>query len=131
MSYVPKYILKRMVAPDAIKKTEDGGSLTIVNMIMPLSADLAPTGKPLDFINVKINGQELTRAEMEAIEIHLDENTYTFDTLHEADTIAVGQTVTFQLHSDKFAGLNVGDECTIEILVPEAGVNLKVARAVA
>ncbi|GAB4326586.1 MAG: hypothetical protein Kow0069_33180 [Promethearchaeota archaeon] len=129
MSYVPRYILKRMVKEDAIKKVEGGGSLTLINMIMPLSADLAPSGNPLDYVQVKINDEMLNKEEMEAIEIHHKGGVYTFATLRDADVIAVGDEVTFVLKSDKWDALNVGDEVTIEIMVPEANVNLKVTRA--
>ncbi len=130
MSYVPKYIMKRMVPQDAIKKVDGGGSLRIINMIMPLSADIAPSGNPLDYIIVKVQGEELSKEEMEAIEIKVNENTYTFKNLAEADTIAVGQEVTFVLKSNKFDSLKVGDDCKIEILVPEASVNLAIERPV-
>ena len=42
MSAIPKYILKRMIPEDAVKNTEFGWSMSIKNVISPLSVTEAP-----------------------------------------------------------------------------------------
>lgn len=42
MSAIPKYILKRMIPDDAVKNTNFGWSISITNVISPLSITKAP-----------------------------------------------------------------------------------------
>jgi hypothetical protein len=42
MSAIPKYILKRMIPDDAVKNTNLGWSISIMNVISPLSITKAP-----------------------------------------------------------------------------------------
>ncbi|MEX2682869.1 MAG: hypothetical protein Q6373_014860 [Candidatus Sigynarchaeota archaeon] len=42
MSAIPKYILRRMIPEDAVKNTDYGWSMSITNLISPLSITEAP-----------------------------------------------------------------------------------------
>ena len=55
MSYVPKYVLKRMIPQDGLKSVSGGIDITMHNLIATIPADQIP-GDPLDLINVKVNG---------------------------------------------------------------------------
>ena len=124
-------MLKRMVKKDAVKKLGDKTfSLTLINMVTPLSADLAPSGNVLDYLSVEINGEELTEDELKNIEIQTKDMKVTFSDFQEIDIIAIGQEVTFVITSDKLESVSVGDEITIQISVKEVNMNLKIERKV-
>ncbi len=127
MSYVPKYVLKRMVAQDGLKKVEGGVQLTLVNVIMPIPLDQVP-GEVLDFLTLKVNGKELTKDEMAKVQIDWEEKKYTFMNLKDALTIPVGAQVKFFLPT---TDVQVGQEMKLEILIPAVNVNIEFSRTVA
>ncbi|MHA1732746.1 MAG: hypothetical protein ACTSU5_12445 [Promethearchaeota archaeon] len=126
MSYIPKYIMKRLVPPDAMKKVEGGVELTLINVIQPIPADQIP-GDPLDFLEVKVNGETLTRDELEQIKVMWEDNEYMLGSIADAGTIPIGATIKFFFPTDKVAK---GDEATVEVIIAELGMNLKIERTV-
>ncbi|MHA1732833.1 MAG: hypothetical protein ACTSU5_12880 [Promethearchaeota archaeon] len=58
MSYIPKYILKRMVPMDAVKATDNGFVIEVTNVISPLSVDEIPDDLS-NLISFKVDGKEL------------------------------------------------------------------------
>lgn len=58
MSYIPKYILKRMIPKDAVKNTDYGWSASITNVISPLSVDEVPDNI-VDLFSISVDGEEL------------------------------------------------------------------------
>ena len=126
MSYVPKYVLKRMVAPDGLKAVEGGVQLTLVNVIMPIPLDQVP-GEVLDFLTIKVNGKELTREEMAKIQIDWEGKKYTFMNIKDALTIPVGAQIKFFLPT---LDVKVGQNVKIEILIPAVNVNIEFERVV-
>ena len=60
MSYIPKYILKRMVPKDAVKKVENGIEIHMVNVISPLSIDDGIPDDAENHVNFKVNGEDLS-----------------------------------------------------------------------
>ncbi len=126
MSYVPKYVLKRMVAQDGLKKVEGGVQLTLVNVIMPLPLDQVP-GEVLDFLTLKVNGRELTKDEMAKVQIDWEGKNFTFMNIKDALTIPVGAQIKFFLPTTE---VDVGQNVKIEILVPAVNVNIEFERVV-
>lgn len=60
MSYIPKYILKRMVPQDAVKATDEGFEIHVTNVISPLSVDEIPADLDLSSVlSFKVDGEEL------------------------------------------------------------------------
>jgi hypothetical protein len=55
MSYIPKYILKRMIPQDAVKIDGDNIIVEMTNVISPISIDEAPDNV-LDYFELKIDG---------------------------------------------------------------------------
>lgn len=131
MSYIPKYVQKRMIPKDAIKKVGDHMTLTIINVITPLSASIAPTGQILDYLQVKVQGDQLTKEQLAAVEFETNGQKFTMGKFADAGIIAVGQTVTFHFKSSKTDALKSGDMAHVEILVPEVNVNINIEQAVA
>ncbi|HMF32972.1 MAG TPA: hypothetical protein VKK79_16230 [Candidatus Lokiarchaeia archaeon] len=127
MSYIPKYIIKRLVAEDGLKKVEGGVELTLTNVIQPLPADQIP-GNPLDFLHIKINDNEMSREDMEKVKINWEDREFTFESLRDAGTIPIGAQIKFTLPTEEF---DIGQEVTIDINIPDLNVNINFARKIA
>jgi len=106
-------------------------TLTIINVITPLSASIAPTGQILDYLQVKVQGEQLSREELAAVEFETNGQKFTMGNFGEAGIIAVGQTVTFNFKSPKVANMKTGDVAKVEISIPEVNVNINIEQAIA
>ena len=126
MSYIPKYIVKRLVPEDAIKKTEDGISISIVNIVSAIPAGQIP-GDPVEFINIKVNGTELTAEEKQNVALVIDDVPYTLPTLRDAGDIPIGAKCTFSFPTAQY---NVGEEITIDFEVPIVNVVVNFTRTI-
>ncbi|MHA1793244.1 MAG: hypothetical protein ACTSVI_11405 [Promethearchaeota archaeon] len=126
MGYVPKYVLKRMVPQDAIKKVDGGLELSVINMIATIPVDQIP-GDPIDLIEIKFNGEALSSDVMKKIELRFDDETYLLPNLVDAGTIPVNKTVVFYFPIEDY---KVGDEITIEINIPIVSASVEFTRSV-
>lgn len=115
-----------MIPQDAMKKVEGGGLLKMINMVATIPADQIP-GSPLDIIEVKINGEELSKDDMEKIEVRMDDKKIMLSDIKEVGTIPVNTEVEFFFPTDKFT---VGEEVTVEVDIPIVSVHLEVTRTV-
>jgi hypothetical protein len=128
MGYVPKYIQKRMFPKDAMKKDGDAVKLKIINVITPISADLAPSGNILDYLHAKVMGRELSKDEIASVGISTNGIDCTLGTFNKAGLIAVGQEVIVTFVSEETKNAKVGDQVSFEINVPEVSVNILIER---
>ena len=118
MSYVPKYILKRMIPQDALRKVEGGVELKMINMVTTIPIGEAP-GDPVDLLEIKVNGEPLTREQMLSITVQWEDNNYTMENIRDAGTIPVNVELKFFL---PYENVEVGQEVKIEIAVPQFSV---------
>lgn len=58
MSFIPKYIAKRLIPADAVKIENDKVKVKFVNVLAAISTEKSPKNTK-DFIEVKIDGQTL------------------------------------------------------------------------
>ncbi len=58
MSAIPKYIIKRMIPEDAVKNTNYGWSMSIINVISPLSVTEAPENIN-DLFKIVVDGKQI------------------------------------------------------------------------
>ena len=56
MTYVPKYVLKRLIPPDSVKLEGAVLKVKVVNILMPLPLSEIP-GNFLDILSVKLDGE--------------------------------------------------------------------------
>ncbi len=63
MSYIPKYILKRMVPEDAVKNTAKGWEIEVTNVISPLTVDQIPDNV-MDLFSFKVDGKDMDKNKM-------------------------------------------------------------------
>ncbi|MBD3186580.1 hypothetical protein GF325_07125 [Candidatus Bathyarchaeota archaeon] len=74
MSYIPKYIMKRMFPKDAVKKINGGLEITMINVISPLSVDEVPDDVE-NYIEASIDGKPVDKEALkENLKITVDED---------------------------------------------------------
>lgn len=126
MSYVPKYIMKRLVPQDAVKLVEGGVEIDVVNVISPIPADQIP-GDPADIIDVKINGTALTKEEKSKVSITIDGNKIMFPDFTQAGTVPVGAKLVFFFPTSNY---KKGEEVTVALSVSIVNVNIEFTRTI-
>ena len=124
MSYVPKYILKRMVPEDALKKVKGGVELKLINMVTTIPVGQAP-GDIVDLLEIKVNGQALSRDLMNKIEVSWEGNKYTLANIRDAGVVPVNVEAKFFV---PVTDVKVGENVKIEINVPQFSVNIEFER---
>jgi hypothetical protein len=87
MSYIPKYILKRMIPKDAVKLVGNDLELTMVNVISPISIDEVPDDL-LNYLEVKIDNEVVLGADKKdaanGLKIKWEDKTFTMANVKEA-----------------------------------------------
>ena len=126
MSYIPKYVMKRMVTEDALKHVPGGVELTIVNQVATLPVDQIP-GNPAEFFTVKLNGKQFPLADMEKIVIKVNGKAHPLPKIQEATEIQTGATLAFFF---PLKGAKAGEELKIELHVPEINANVELVRKI-
>lgn len=130
MSYIPKYIVKRMVPNDAVKATPDGIEIQFVNVISPIGIETFPEGDLLGFLEVKMDGKALSDDEKKLIKINFQNKIITVDNIRTmaGTTIAVGEKLGIQLPFKA----SPGEEHEIDVLIKlDHPFNLQVKRTIA
>ena len=128
MSYIPKYILKRMFPEDSFKKVENGIEVSLVNVISPLSVDEVPDDV-VNYIDAVIDGTPISNEDKEKVTITTGGNTYTLTNAKEfaGVVIPVGEAVKIFIPCD----LEEGSEHEIGITIKtEHPFELSVKRTV-
>jgi hypothetical protein len=126
MSYVPKYILKRMIPEDALKKVGNNVELKMINLITTIPISQAP-GDVVDLLEVKVNDKDLTRDEKLKILIKWGDKSFTLANIRDAGDIPVNAELTFSV---PYADAVVGQEAKVAISVPQFSVTIDFARVV-
>jgi hypothetical protein len=134
MSYIPKYILKRMIPADAVKAIDGGLQFNMVNVISPLSVEGIPESGIEQYVEFWIDGNKISDEQKLNTTLTIGEEsarqTYTLKEARKFDSVVVpvgGKMTIF------FPGVNVkpGEEHEFELLVKtEHPFNLKVSRTV-
>lgn len=126
MSYVPKYILKRLIPQDGVKAVPGGVEVNAVNVVSPIPIGQLP-GNPADMIDVKINGKDLTKEEKNKVTITVDGVKYEFPKFAEAGDIPVGAKMIFFFPTTE---LKAGQEVTVNLSVPIVSVQIEFTRTI-
>ncbi|MBD3352279.1 MAG: hypothetical protein GF364_12400 [Candidatus Lokiarchaeota archaeon] len=130
MSYIPKYILKRMLPKDCVKSVEGGGiEIQMVNVISPITIDEVPDNL-LDYVEVKLDGKDLPDETLNKIEISFEGEVYQLDNAKDAlgKTIPVGGKLNLKVPD---LGLAAGEEHEVEVTIKTNNpINIKVKRTI-
>lgn len=116
MSYIPKYILKRMFPANCVKKVADGVEIEMINVISPLSIDDGVPDSAENHIKVSVDGKELTNEQKKQIKFIVGDRTFlvTKATEFQGVLIPVGGSVKVFL---PVTGLNLGEEHEFEVII--------------
>ena len=108
MSYIPKYILKRMFADDAVKNVPGGIEVTMTNVISPLSVDEVPDDVE-NYIDLSVDGKALPSDKKKDIRISFGGKSFSIANAREfaGVVIPVGEKVAIFA---PVTGLDAGSE---------------------
>ncbi|MBD3350778.1 MAG: hypothetical protein GF364_04745 [Candidatus Lokiarchaeota archaeon] len=129
MSYIPKYILKRMLPKDCIKAVDDGVEITFLNVISPIAIEEIPDN-PLDYIEFIVDGKAIPDDVVKNVKISMDDEVATIDNLKQyiGRTIPVGGKLIINL---PLADVSAGEEHEFDItLKTDNPFNIKVKRKI-
>ena len=128
MSYIPKYILKRMLPKNCIVGTDDGFAINLVNVISPIAIDEIPDNV-VDYIDVTINGESVGQDILKGLTITFDDITVGLNNIAEAlgKTVPVGGKLVIKVPKK----LDKGTEYEIEVIIKaDNPINIKVKRTI-
>jgi len=130
MSYIPKYILKRMIPKDAIKALDDGGvEIKMINVISPITIDEVPDNL-LDYIEAKLDGNEVSKDLIAKTELEFENDKYQLSNAKEAlgKTIPVGGNLIIRIPG---VGVKAGEEHEVEVIIKtDNPIDIKVKRTI-
>ena len=128
MSYIPKYILKRMFPADCIKKVEGGIEITMVNVISPITAKDLPDDVS-DFIVAKIDGNQIPADIIRGLVVTTNGNKYDASNLKELNgqTLPIGGSLTFFV---PYEDVQSGEEHEIDLDIKETNFQFTFSRVV-
>ncbi len=133
MSYIPKYILKRMIPKDAVSIDGDDIVVAMTNVISPISIDEIPEDV-LNYLEVKVDGDIVISGDQpeagKSLRIKWEDKTFTLDNIDEAigETLPVGGKMTIMF---KNPGLKSGDTHEFEVTIKaDNPINIKFKRAI-
>ena len=128
MSYIPKYILKRMLPADCVKSIGDEIEITFLNVLSPITIEQIPENV-LDYLELKIDGKEIGNDVKSKIKISMDNEVATIDNIKNyiGRTIPVGGKLGIKVP----LALEKGKEYDFEITIKtEHPFSIKVQRTV-
>ena len=128
MSYIPKYILKRMLPKTCLSLDGDMIKIEMVNVISPISVDEVPDDV-LNYLAVKVNDTEV--ADLSGLVLIWGDKEFTLSNIKElvGVTLPVGDKLTIKIPNS--VGLKSGDKPTVEVTIKtDNPMNIKVDRVV-
>ena len=115
MSYIPKYILKRMLPKDCVKAIEGGIEISLLNVISPITIEEIPDNA-VEYLDVIIDGNAVGTDVKEKLEIDVEGETVTLANLKNfvGRTLPVGGKMIVKI---PLSGLNSGEEHEFNITI--------------
>ena len=117
MSYIPKYITKRLIPSDSVKLEGNSIKVKFINVISPINVEGAPNNIK-DFIELKIDGELVYSKDKNTLGadvlIEYKGKTFTLDNLKqlgENGIIATGDSLS--IVAPNFKNFKVGEKHTI------------------
>ncbi|MHA1820680.1 MAG: hypothetical protein ACTSU2_05830 [Promethearchaeota archaeon] len=129
MSYIPKYILKRMFPKDCVKKVDNGVEIKMINVISPLSIDEGIPDDPWNYIDAIIDGKPLDEDKKKKITLKFEGKEYVVEKAKEFEgvVIPVGGSVIIFIPIE----LSQGEEHDFDITIKtDNPFHIKIKRAV-
>ena len=122
MSYIPKYILKRLFPKDFAKLKDDGVEFTFQNILSPMKVEDIPDGEEyLARFSIKIDGTEVPMETMKNAKITANGKEYSAMNVKEMEgqVIPVGGEIIVFAPVTEFAGkkLEKGNEHEFHMVI--------------
>jgi len=115
-----------MIPEDALKKVGENVELHMINLVTTIPVSQAP-GDIVDLLEVKVNGEALSRDAKKKIGIKWGDKSYTLDNIRDAGDVPVNADLVFSV---PYPGAVVGQEAKVEISVPQFNVTIEFSRVV-
>lgn len=130
MSFIPKYILKRMLPENCVRGVENGGiEISMVNVISPLTIDEVPDNV-LDYVEAKIDGKLVPKDIIAKIKLEFEGQVFTLSNAKTAlgKTLPVGGSLKITVPD---LGLKVGEEHEINVIIKTNNpIDIKASRVI-
>lgn len=136
MSYVPKYILKRMVSKDAVKLVGENIEISMINLIMDIPTSEIPNyvGNLLEKMDILVDGEVVVGIDFPDVaaktRLYVDDKEYTFENLADSGVIPTNAKLRFVVPNVK--GLKVGEthKFGINLKIPEMPISTEIEREI-
>lgn len=117
MSYVPKYILKRMVPNDAIKLNGEKIEVKFINVLSPIQIKTLPPNY-LDLIHLSVDGKPLDKEILKKVVFEADGKEISLENPFAANNflITLGMVLTIKIPN---IGLKKGETHTFGVKIAE------------
>ena len=122
MSYMPKYIIKRLFPSDCIKLKGDGVEITFNNVLAPMAVEKIPEGVAyLERYSIKIDGNEVPLELMKKAKVTVNGKVYASTNIKEmeGEVIPAGGKIVIFAPITEFAGkkLKKGEEHEFYVVI--------------
>jgi hypothetical protein len=126
MSYIPKYILKRVFPSDCVKLKDNGVEFTFNNIIAPMKVEDIPSGEEyLARYSLKIDGTEVPMAVMKKAKVTVNGKEYASTNIKalEGQVMPVGGKIVIFAPVTEFAGKKLvkGTEHEFHVIIKWTG----------
>ena len=127
MSFIPKYIIRRLFPKDCVKLVEGGVEITFINILSPMKIEEVPD----DFFaqyTITIDGESVPKDMMEQVKITINEKVYTKDNVNDlaGEIVPVGGVIKIFAPFTEIAGKKAEKgnehEFFMHIKVPSGGI---------
>jgi hypothetical protein len=117
MSYVPKYILKRMIPADAVKLVGNNLEIKFVNVLSPIQIKTLPSDY-LDLVTFRVDGKSLDKNIVKQMVFSTEGKEIPMSNPFAANNllIPIGMIITLKLPNP---GLKKGAEHTFDLKIAE------------
>lgn len=129
MDYIPKYIIKRMIKPDGVKKVEGGVEIQIVNIVSAIEITDQVPDNALDYVNADLDGKPVPKDVIANVKIRFEDGEFLITDTRKAKgkILPVGGVLRIFVPVE----LKVGEGHTFEIkLKEETRFNIQVTRTI-
>lgn len=116
MSYIPKYILKRMIPKEGVRKVPEGVMIEVINVISPISIDEIPNDDLMNYVEVLIDGKLVDKEIVRKTKLIAQGKTYGVEDLKSlvGTTIPVGEKINILFPLDLAPGKEYDVTVTIK-----------------
>ena len=130
MSFVPQYLIKRLLPMDCLHAVDNGVEIHAVNVMMPINIEEIPPNM-LDYFDVELDGEKQTREFIEQMNLTVEGKVFNFE---NAPTELLGMTIPMGAEMVMFLPVpwQAGEEHEIcfDVKPDEGAIQIRVKRVI-